>query len=98
MNQVLSRAIRAGVIAGGLLVASTASAGVYVRYHNDDSVDYKWEAVCHGSTYTVEFGHARTADATIQGDSPCVVKTPKGEVTLKGGENVEIKDGKLTVK
>ncbi len=93
----MNRTLRILPILGSLLVASTARAGVYVRYHNGDSVDYKWEAVCHGSKYTVEFGSSRTADATIQGSSPCVLKTPKGEVTLQGGERIEIKDAKVTV-
>lgn len=93
----MNRVLRILCVVGGLLVASTAWAGVYVRYHNDDGVDYKWQAVCHGSTYTVEFGSSRTADATIQGDSPCVLETPKGKVTLQGGERIEIKDGKVTI-
>lgn len=88
---------RSGLIVGALLVASTAWAGVYVRYHNSDSASYKWQAVCHGSTYTVESGSSRTSDATIQGSSPRVLKTPHGEVTLKGGESLEIKNAKVAI-
>ena len=48
--------------------------------------------------YKVKFGSSRTASTTIQGSSPCKVTTPKGVVTLKGGEKIEIKDGKITIK
>jgi len=81
-----------------LLVSATAIAGVTVRYHNGDSTTYKLDAVCHGSKYKVEFGSSRTASVTIQGSSPCTVKTPKGDITLKGGEKIEIKNGKFTIK
>ena len=81
-----------------LLSASAALAGVTVRYYNTDSKDYAWPAVCHGSHYTVKFGHSRTASTTIQGSSPCVVTTPHGKVTLKGGEHIEIKNATITIK
>lgn len=80
------------------LTSSLAWAAVTVRYHNGDSKDYQWEAVCHGSHYKVKFSHSTTSSATIQGSSPCTVKTPAGDVVLKGGENIEIKNGKITIK
>ncbi len=75
-----------------------ASAAVTVRYYNKDSKSYEWPAVCSGSKYKVKFGASRTASTTIQGSSPCKVKTPNGEVTLKGGEKIEIKNAKITIK
>lgn len=79
------------------LTSSVASAAVTVRYYNKDSKSYEWEAVCSGSKKTVKFGASRTASTTIQGSGPCKVKTPHGEVTLKGGEKIRIKDGKITI-
>jgi hypothetical protein len=79
------------------LSSSVASAAVTVRYYNKDSKNYAWDAVCSGSKTTVKFGSSRTASTTIQGSGPCKVKTPKGEVTLKGGEKIRIKDGKITI-
>ena len=82
-----------GIIMAVMFVSSVASAAVTVQYYNRDSKDYEWKAVCSGSSYTVQFGGSRTSSTTIQGSSPCVVTTGSGDVTLKGGENIEIKDG-----
>lgn len=81
-----------------LLAASAASAAVTVRYYNRDSRDYTWSAVCSGVKTSVTFGHSQTASVTIQGSGPCTVQTDAGSVVLKGGENLEIKDGKVQVK
>lgn len=94
----MRRLIAALSVLAVLLTASLAFAAVTVRYHNADSKDYEWEAVCSGSHKTVKFGHSRTASTTIQGSGPCKVKTPNGEVTLKGGEHIEIKDATITIK
>ncbi len=75
-----------------------ANAGVTVRYYNKDSNTYKWNAICSGSQKSVEFGSSRTASVTIQGSAPCIVETNSGKVKLKGGENIEIKNGKIEVK
>lgn len=81
-----------------LLVSLVAQAAVTVRYYNRDSQSYELPAKCSGSSYTVKFSGNTTSSATIQGSAPCVVKAPGGEVTLKGGENIEIKDGKIIIK
>ncbi len=94
----MKKALTATIVAAALLTSSVAAAAVSVRYYNKDSRDYTWNAVCGGSKYTVTFGSSRTSSATIQGSSPCVVETPGGKVTLKGGENIEIKDGKITIR
>jgi hypothetical protein len=80
-------------------VAVPSFASVYLRYHNDDSVDYKFDVKISGSSTTVEFDHSRTASVTIQGGgSTAEISTPSGKVTVKDGDTVEIKGGKVVVK
>ena len=86
------------VALGISLVSLTASAAVTVRYYNRDSQKHSFEAVCSGSKYVVHFDGSTTSSTTIQGSGPCTVKTGAGEVTLKGGENIEIEKGKITIK
>jgi hypothetical protein len=80
------------------LVCSTAAAAVTVQYSNTDSTTYEWDAICGGSTLKVKFDSHSTSTTTIQGSSPCVIKTPQGDVTVKGGEKLDIQNGKVTVK
>ena len=80
------------------LVCTTAFAAVTVQYANTDSKTYEWEAICGGAHYKVKFNSHTTSTTTIQGSSPCVIKTPSGDVTVKGGEKLDIKNGKITVK
>jgi hypothetical protein len=54
--------------------------------------------VCSGVKTSVTFGRSQTASVTIQGSGPCTVQTDAGNVVLKGGENLDIKDGKVQVK
>jgi|GEM_PF-1062083 hypothetical protein len=81
-----------------LLASSAAWAAVTVRYYNRDTRDYTWPTVCSGVKTTVTFGRSQTASVTIQGSGPCTVQTSAGDVVLKGGENLDIKDGKIQVK
>jgi hypothetical protein len=82
-----------------ILMAFSASAAITVDYENKDSKEYKWEAVCSGSkTSGVTFKRGTTSAASIQGSAPCTVKTEGGDVVLKGGEKIEIKDGKIVIK
>ncbi len=81
------------------LAAFSVSAAITVDYENKDSKEYKWEAVCSGAkTSGVTFRRGTTSASSIQGSAPCTVKTDGGEVVLKGGEKIEIKDGKITIK
>ena len=80
------------------LVCATAFAAVTVQYSNTDSTTYEWDAICGGSKYKVKFNSHTTSTTTIQGSSPCVIKTPAGDVTVKGGEKLDIKNGKITIK
>jgi hypothetical protein len=82
-----------------ICVAVPSFAGVTLRYHNDDSADYKFDVKISGSSTTVEFGHSRTASVTIQGGgSTAEIMTSSGTVTVKDGNTVEIKNGKIEVK
>ncbi|MEM7040269.1 MAG: hypothetical protein AAF570_25095 [Bacteroidota bacterium] len=81
-----------------MLIAGTISAAVTVRYYNKDSKTYKFKVKMSGSTKTVEFGSSRTSSVTIQGNAEeCVVYTDCGEVTLRAGDKITIKDGCITV-
>ena len=86
------------LVLGMSLVSLSASAAVTVTYRNADSKNHELNATCSGSHYTVKFDSNTTGSATIQGSAPCVVKSQGPDVSLKGGEKVEIKDGKLSVK
>lgn len=82
-----------------VLVCSAASAAITVDYENKDSKEYKWDAVCSGSkTSGVTFKGSTTSASSIQGSAPCTVKASGGDVVLKGGEKILIKDGKVTIK
>jgi hypothetical protein len=96
-NAVMKKSI-VMMVAGMSLVAATASAAVTVRYYNKDSKKYSFPAVCSGSHTEVHFDGSTTSSTTIQGSGPCTVKTAGGEVKLSGGENIEIKDGRIIVK
>lgn len=85
-------------LVAGLLASSAAWAAVTVRYYNRDSRDYTWTAVCSGVRTTVSFGKSQTASVTIQGARPCTLQTDGGNVVLKGGEDLDIKDGRIIVK
>lgn len=80
------------------LVAAVAFAAVTVKYHNGDSKKYEWDAVCAGAKAKVVFEGNTTSTTTIQGSSPCTVKTLGGDVSLANGDSIEIKDGKITKK
>lgn len=86
------------LIVASMAIATSATAAVTVEYHNGDSKNYEWKAKCSGSSYTVKFSASTTGATTIQGSAPCEVEAPGGKVTLKGGEKIGIKDGKITIK
>ncbi|MCG8421666.1 MAG: hypothetical protein MJE77_27415 [Proteobacteria bacterium] len=79
-----------------LLFASTALAGVTIKYYNKDSVNYELDAVCSGSKKKVKFGSSRTAAVTIQGSAPCKVTLNGKQYTFKGGESIRIHKGVIT--
>lgn len=85
-------------IAAVTLFSLTASAAVTVQYYNRDSKKHEFVATCSGSKSKAVFDSSTTSSYTIQGSGPCVVQTGGGDVTLKGGEKIEIKDGKIIIK
>lgn len=80
-----------------LLTSAMAWAAVTVRYYNKDSTDYTWKATCSGSSKEVKFKGSTTSSTTIQGSGPCTVHTPNGDVVLKGGEKIRIKDATIEI-
>lgn len=86
------------VVIVAMLASASAFAAVTVRYHNGDSSKRTFDAVCSGSKSQLVVDGNTTGSSTIQGSGPCKVKHAGGEVELKGGENIEVKDGKISVK
>lgn len=86
------------MLAAALLTSASAFAAVTVRYHNGDSSKHTFDAVCSGSKSQLVTDSSTTGSATIQGSGPCKVSHAGGTVELKGGEQIEIKDGKISVK
>ncbi len=84
------------LVLGMSLISLSASAAITVTYHNGDSKDHKFDAICSGSKYEVKFDHSTTGSATIQGSGPCTVKHAGGEIKLNQGDKIEIKDGKIS--
>ncbi|MCE3228366.1 MAG: hypothetical protein K0S32_2917 [Bacteroidetes bacterium] len=77
-----------------VLVAVVANSAVTVRYINRDSKAYTLKVKIDGSYKEVTFDASKTGSITVQGGATeCVLYTNCGEVTLKGGDSVEIKDG-----
>ncbi|GMU60980.1 MAG: hypothetical protein AMXMBFR34_27430 [Myxococcaceae bacterium] len=86
------------LVLAALVTSASAFAAVTVRYHNGDSKKHTFSAVCSGSKSQLVTDGNTTGSATIQGSGPCKVTHAGGEVSLKGGENIDIKDGKISVK
>jgi hypothetical protein len=77
-----------------VLVAIAAQSAVTVRYLNRDSKAYTFKVKIDGSYKEVTFDASKTSSVTIQGGATeCIVYTNCGEVTLKGGDSIEVKDG-----
>ena len=81
-----------------VFAAASASAAVTVDYYNKDSKDHAFEAMCSGSKYTLEVRSSTTGATTMQGSGPCKVKHAGGEISLSGGEKIEIKDGVISLR
>lgn len=85
------------VVVAVVLAATQVFAAVTVRYHNGDSQKRVFDAVCSGSKAQLTTESSTTGSATIQGSAPCKVKHAGGEIELKGGEKIEIKNGKISL-
>jgi transcription antitermination factor NusG len=79
-------------------LTASAFAGTTLRYYNEDSKDYKLKVVTCGNHTEVEFDHSKTTSVTIQGCSDATISTPNdGELKVKDGDKVHIKDGHFKV-
>lgn len=75
------------------LLASSFSA-VTIRYYNKDSKSHTFKVKIDGSSKEVTFDASKTSSVTIQGGATeCVVSSSCGDITLKSGDSIEIKDG-----
>jgi hypothetical protein len=78
------------------LITFTVSsfAAVTIRYYNKDSKSHTFKVKIDGSYKEVTFDASKTGDVTIQGGATeCIIYTSCGEVTIKAGASIEIKDG-----
>jgi len=86
------------LIASLVCIAGSVQAGLTVRYYNKDSNDYEMKAKACGSSKEIKFGKSRTASTTIQtGCDEAIVYTKCGEVTIKDGDKITIKDGCISI-
>jgi len=82
-----------------LFIISTTNAAVTLRYYNKDSKKHTMTVKISGSTKEVTFESSRTSSVTIQGSATtATIITSFGKIEVKDGDNIEIKDGKITVK
>lgn len=84
------------IITAVALVAFTASSfgAVTISYYNKDSKSITLKVKIDGSTKEVTFDGSKTSSVTIQGGATeCIIITSCGEVKIKSGDKIEIKDG-----
>jgi len=78
--------------------ASSIFAAITLRYQNKDSKKHEMEVKTCGSKKTVEFSSSTTGSVTIQtGCSDAIIYTECGEVKVKAGDNITIKDGCIRI-
>ncbi len=78
------------------LVAFSMSAfsAVTIHYYNKDSKSHTFKVKIDGVVKEVTFDSSKTSDVTIQGGATeCIIVTSCGEVSIKAGDKIEIKDG-----
>lgn len=92
--------MKKGIILIGTMIflASSVFAGITLRYQNKDSKKHEMEVKTCGSKKTVEFKSSTTGSVTIQtGCSEAIIYTDCGEITVKAGDNITIKDGCIKI-
>ncbi|MEO6304345.1 MAG: hypothetical protein ABIP51_14360 [Bacteroidia bacterium] len=81
----------------GFAVSSAFSA-VTIRYYNKDSKAHTFKVKMDGSSKEVTFDGSKTSSVTIQGGgTECIIMTSCGEIKVKDGANIEIKDGCIKI-
>jgi len=79
-------------------ISSEDAVAVTLRYYNKDSKSHTFKVKMSGSTKEVKFDASKTSSVTIQGGSnECVITCDCGEVKVKGGDHITIKNGCITV-
>jgi hypothetical protein len=87
----MKKAIIAGV---ALCLSANVFGAVTLRYYNKDSKSHTFKVKIDGSYKEVTFDGSKTSSLTIQGgDLEVIIYTSCGEIKLKDGANIEIKDG-----
>ncbi len=77
-----------------LFAVSSAFSAITIRYYNKDSKNHTMNVSIDGSKKTVTFESSRTSSVTIQGGATtCVIHTSCGDVTVKDGSSITVKDG-----
>lgn len=77
---------------------STMFGALTIRYQNKDSKSVTFKVKIDGSTKEVTFDGSKTSSVTIQGGATeAVIITSCGEVKIKTGANIEIKDGCIKI-
>lgn len=80
------------------LSVSTAFSAVTIRYYNKDSKGHTFKVKMDGSSKEVTFDGSKTSSVTIQGGgTECIIMTDCGEVKVKDGAHIEIKDGCIKI-
>lgn len=100
MNLKINTMKRKGLVflSALFLFVQLANAAVTIRYYNKDSKTHKFDVKIAGSSKTVEFGSSRTSSVTIQGGSEeCVISTDCGDIKVKQGDRITIKDGCISI-
>ena len=78
--------------------ASGAFSAVTIRYYNKDSKAITLKVKIDGTTKEVTFDGSKTSSVTIQGGATeCAIMTSCGEIRVKDGANIEIKDGCIKI-
>lgn len=97
LTKTLDKMKKVFLFLSAAMLTISAFAGTTLRYYNEDSKDYKLQVVTCGNHTEVTFDHSKTTSVTIQGCSDAVISTPSGDLKVKDGDKVHIKNGKFEV-
>lgn len=76
----------------------SAFSAVTIRYYNKDSKSHTFKVKIDGSTKEVTFDSSKTSNVTIQGGAKeVIIITSCGEIKVKDGDHIEIKDGCIKI-
>ncbi len=78
-------------------IYNSTHAQTHLKVYNDDSVNHTYTVTACGKTSTITLAHNRTGPVVIKGCATASIATPAGPLSVKNGDKVYIKDGKLSV-